>query len=158
MTRAYRSALLSAVLSVLLVGQVCCSPRTELGQLNRNAPTQPSAITSGHGVVIDIESKSQFRDIIDAGGICFVTLYSSECGPCHFMDPIMSALAARYADSVTVCKLDGDRFYSVVKQYQTKGYPTVLIISNGRETERFLGPRPESIYISALDKLTKEHK
>jgi len=74
------------------------------------------------------------------------------------MDPIMSELAARYADSVTVCKLDGDRFYSVVKRYRIKGYPTVLIISNATEVGRFLGPRPESTYIGALDKLIKEHK
>jgi len=74
------------------------------------------------------------------------------------MDPIMSAIAARYTDNVTVCKLDGDRFYSVVKRYRIKGYPTVLIISNASEAERFLGPRPEFIYIRALDKLVKEHK
>jgi len=110
------------------------------------------------GPVIEIDSKEQFLKIIDSGGVCFVLLYSRDCGPCRFMEPVMKLIAGRYAETVTVCKVDIDRIYYAIKRYDPKGYPTILIIKNAKEVRRFLGTRPPGEYFQALDELTKENK
>lgn len=62
----------------------------------------------------------------------FVTTW---CGPCKMMDrfvysakPVVDAM-----QSVVAVKLDGDEERAIVKQYQVKGYPTVLLLNSAGE-------------------------
>lgn len=130
-------------------------------QTNPPAVEEPVKVNVFDGVegdVVDVRSEEQFIKIIDSGGICFVVLYSGDCGPCRFIEPVMKRIAAEYADAVTVCRVDIDRIYYAVRRYEPRGYPTALIIKGGEEVKRFLGTVPLEKYYEALDELIAEDK
>jgi len=149
----YSRFFLWVLLTVVVTFANSCVPAGKTEQARPVEITDSTETASNPEVVIEIESESQFLDITEAGGLCFVVLYSEDCGPCHFMDPIMAALAARYLETVTFCRVNIDRHYFAYKKYKPKGYPLVLLISRGREFKRFLGPRPAPFYMAEIDKL-----
>jgi len=140
--------------AVMINLQIACSPQQQTKQ-NQSIEIEKTAASGGSGIVIEIDSKQQLSDIVDSGEICFVTFYSNQCEPCHFIEPMLFSLAKEYADSVMVCRLDGDRFYPLVKKYRVEAYPTVIIFNNGRQVKRLPGPRPKSKYVKVLDELIK---
>jgi thioredoxin 1 len=151
---------IAATLFFLLPG---CSCAKHAQQTNPPPPAveEPNEVIGFEfveGPVIEIESKKQFLKIIDSGSICFVLLYSTECGPCRFMRRVMKLIAGKYPESVTVCEVDIDRVDYAVDRYDPKGYPTILIIKDGGEARRFLGTKPLDEYFKALDELIELYK
>lgn len=60
------------------------------------------------------------------------------CAPCRQMDPVVARLEAEGFD---VRRVDGDRQRQIAAQYRVDRYPTFVLLSGGREVQRFVGVR-----------------
>jgi thiol-disulfide isomerase/thioredoxin len=76
-----------------------------------------------------------------AGKMVFIDFEATWCGPCHTMDQWIwtdAEVAARLNAGFVGVKIDADLEKALVKQYQIKGYPTMVILgSDGAEIKRF---------------------
>jgi len=64
--------------------------------------------------------------------------------------PIIQELAAEYADSVTVAKVDIDSANDLAAHYGIMSIPTVVLFSDGAEVNRFVGVQQKKVYENAL--------
>ena len=68
-----------------------------------------------------------------------VDMWAAWCGPCRLIAPVIESLAAEYAGSVVVGKLDVDANPRIASHYGVRSIPTLLIFQKGREIERMVG-------------------
>ena len=71
------------------------------------------------------------------------------CGPCRMLGPRMD----RLAEQVTVEKHNVDENSELAQEFNVRSIPTVVLVdSEGKEQERFVGLKDEKFY---LDKMTE---
>lgn len=69
------------------------------------------------------------------------------CGPCRMLAPRMM----RVAEQVSVEKINVDEESEMAKQYFVRNLPTVVLVdSEGKEQERFVGIKDEQFYLDKI--------
>jgi thioredoxin-like negative regulator of GroEL len=72
-----------------------------------------------------------------------IYFYSTWCGPCKTLGPIMEKIP-------NVTKINVDSGSPLVVQYGVKAIPTVVILENEQEVSRFIGVKSESEILNML--------
>ena len=73
-----------------------------------------------------------------------VDFWADWCSPCIVVAPILAQIVDEFAGQIALAKLEvdeGDNM-KVAGRYQTRGFPTVILIRDGVEKERFSGAKP----------------
>eukprot|EP00871_Galdieria_phlegrea_P001456 jgi/Galph1/2310/GphlegSOOS_G978.1 len=70
---------------------------------------------------------------------CIVDFYSTGCGPCLMLAPILDELGKELADELKIFKVDTDRYPVLSSQYQIRALPTLILFENGIERTRWIG-------------------
>ena len=110
-----------------------------------------STVYCQEGVNFDKESWSNTLAKAKAENkIVFVDAYTTWCGPCKVLSPILEELEAEVED-VQFVKLDVDQFPEIAGANQVMGVPTVVILKDGEVKERFVGVQPKE---TIKDKIT----
>ncbi len=68
-----------------------------------------------------------------------VDFWAEWCGPCRALEPAVNALAADYADKVSVGKLNVDDNPNVTMRYMVRGIPTLLLFKGGEIVDQVVG-------------------
>lgn len=79
------------------------------------------------------------REAIESGKPVVIDFWATWCGPCIKLGPIVEELAEKYADKVTVGKLNLDDNDEIASQYRVRNIPTVLFFKDGEAKERSVG-------------------
>ena len=69
------------------------------------------------------------------------------CGPCKQFGPVMEQVG----QSVRVEKVDVDKLPDLAQAYNVRSVPTVIILKDGQEVNRFVGVRPQSSILEAIN-------
>ncbi len=75
-----------------------------------------------------------------------VDFYSTTCGPCHMMHPILERLAARRAGQVAVVRINVESYPEVAREFRVQGVPTFVVVHKGTERGRTVGAADESSF------------
>ena len=65
--------------------------------------------------------------------------YQATCAPCRALEPRLEAVAQQHAGRIPVSRIDIERDLSIAERLGVRSIPTVLIFTNGNETERLDG-------------------
>jgi len=84
-----------------------------------------------------------------------VDLWAEWCSPCLVIAPILKQLIEEYNGNLKLAKIEVDENENMklAGRYQVRGFPTILLISNGEELARFSGAKP----LSFLREFVDEH-
>ena len=77
---------------------------------------------------------SNYSQIIAENKVVLVDFYTTWCGPCRILAPILDQLTG-----VVVGKVDGDFSSELAEQNNIRAYPTLIFYKNGVEVNRLLG-------------------
>lgn len=69
--------------------------------------------------------------------------WASWCAPCKMMAAAVDALEEEYGSSIRFGKINADDHEDIVEKYTVRGLPTMLLFSNGKVAERFVGLTPK---------------
>jgi len=90
-------------------------------------------------------------DAVVAEGTTLVDFWAPWCGPCRMQTPILYDIAQTVGDRVTVVKVNVDQHIEAAALYGVRSIPTLLVLRDGQEVERFVGVQPKEVLLHALD-------
>jgi thioredoxin 1 len=85
-------------------------------------------------------------------GVLLVDFWAPWCGPCRTQGPIIEKVAAAMAGQAKVGKCNVDEAPKSAEQFGVRSIPTLVVLKDGKEVERFVGVQQEAALIAVLKK------
>lgn len=105
------------------------------------------------GKAVEITDSNFEQTVLHADKPALVDFWAVWCHPCKAISPIVEQLAEEYGDRVVVGKLDVDANRDTAVRYGIQAIPTLLIVKDGKETERIVGRTDKASLASKLESL-----
>ena len=83
--------------------------------------------------------------------LLFIDCYTSWCGPCKMVAPIISQIAEEYNGKVKVCKVNVDNQGELAAQNAIVSIPTVILFIDGKPVKKIVGAHSLDDYEDAID-------
>ena len=73
-----------------------------------------------------------------------IDLWAEWCAPCLVVAPLLKQVVDEYGGKISLAKIevDEDENMKLAGRYRVRGFPTIILISNGDEVARFSGAKP----------------
>ena len=72
------------------------------------------------------------------------------CGPCRALAPVMTEIKGQF-NNVKFTDYDVDEAYEAATEYGIRSVPTVVIVKDGVEINRFTGMSSKMAYVNAIN-------
>ncbi|MFX1253458.1 MAG: thioredoxin family protein [Promethearchaeota archaeon] len=109
------------------------------------------------GNVTELETEEEFDDFIKNPELyTFIDFYTTWCGPCKRVVPIIGELAKEYNAKMLFGRLDLDKIRAVQARYRIANVPTFIIFLKGQKISSFIGAQPKNKFIEEIEKVLKE--
>ena len=69
--------------------------------------------------------------------------YTSWCGPCKMLSPIVDEIAEEAPNGLKVCKVNIDDCPELAQQFQVMSIPTLVVMQDGKPVASSVGVRPK---------------
>ena len=76
------------------------------------------------------------------------------CGPCRALTPVMNEIKGNYSN-VKFEEYDIDEYSDITEEYGVRSVPTVIIVKDGIEINRFTGLSSKMAYVNAINEAVK---
>ena len=76
------------------------------------------------------------------------------CGPCRALTPVMNEIKGNYSN-VKFEEYDIDEYSEIIEEYGVRSVPTVIIVKDGIEVNRFTGLSSKMAYVNAINEAVK---
>ena len=76
------------------------------------------------------------------------------CGPCRALTPVMNEIKGNYSN-VNFEEYDIDEYNDITEEYGVRSVPTVIIVKDGIEVNRFTGLSSKMAYVNAINEAVK---
>ncbi|PSQ42213.1 thioredoxin [Halobacteriales archaeon SW_7_68_16] len=83
--------------------------------------------------------------------VTLMDFHADWCGPCKTQDPIIDELKEDLGDRFEVVKVDVEEEQETANEYQIKSLPTLVVLDDDEEVERFVGVTQRDDLESALE-------
>jgi len=91
-------------------------------------------------------SKAEFRSaVLESPVPVLVDFHATWCGPCAWLDPVLTELARKAGGRYRVVKVDVDGAPELARRYRIGSVPTVVLLRNGEEVDRSVGVEPQRL-------------
>jgi thioredoxin 1 len=81
-----------------------------------------------------------------SGKLIIVDFWAEWCGPCRMVAPVLEAVSTKFADKLSVYKLDTDANPATAQDYQITSIPCNILFKNGKEIHRIIGFKNQAAF------------
>ena len=85
-----------------------------------------------------LTSEAQFNEVTASSKPTIGVFKAVWCKDCHFIDPFMPEVEAKYADQLTFVHIDRDELPDLCERYNILGIPSFIAYVDGQELIRFV--------------------
>ena len=84
-------------------------------------------------------SVKDFQEMLKKNKLVLADFHTRWCLPCKKLEPIIDEISDENREKVYVIKIDADENKHLIKQYNVKGVPTLILFENGADIWRNTG-------------------
>lgn len=121
--------------------------QTSLENINQNIRQETEEISventlEGNRVqektVIEVNEEEFETEVLNSDKTVLIDFYADWCNPCKVLSPIVEEVANELED-IKVVKINIDETEEIANKYNIMSIPTLVVIKNGKETNRSVG-------------------
>lgn len=85
--------------------------------------------------------------------VVLVDFWASWCAPCRMMAPVLNDVATELKGNSHVGKVDIQQYQSLANQFKVRSIPTLILLKNGIEINRFVGIKSKEFLLKEIAKV-----
>lgn len=85
-------------------------------------------------------------------GLVLIDFWASWCMPCKMMAPILNDIAEEAGDKAKIAKVNVEEFQQLSAKFSVRNIPTLVLMKDGKEIDRFVGVKPKDFLLKQLAK------
>jgi thioredoxin 1 len=90
-------------------------------------------------------------EVLDSATPVLVDFWAEWCGPCRMLGPTIDQIATEVKGKAKVGKLDIDNAQEIAAGLGIQSIPTVILFKGGQPVGKWVGIRPKSDYVNAIN-------
>lgn len=107
------------------------------------------------GIVKELGDSDFKQTVLTDKKTSIVDFYTTWCGPCRHMAPIMEQLSSEYKGRVSFYKVDVEKNQEIGRKYMVESIPAFKIFKDGQIVYEKVGFTPPQVLREELDKVLK---
>ncbi|MGN0686003.1 thioredoxin [Subdoligranulum variabile] len=93
--------------------------------------------------VLHITKENFNAEVVNSDRPVLLDFWATWCGPCRMVGPLVEEIAAEHPE-IKVGKINVDEQPELAAQFQIMSIPTLMVVKNGKITQRVVGARPKA--------------
>ena len=103
------------------------------------------------GNVIELSEQDFDAAVLKSDVPVLVDFWSTSCGPCRLIAPLLEELAAENGNEAKIVKINAFENMNVAARYGVDMLPTIMIFNGGNVVERMVGAVDKARMQNAID-------
>lgn len=96
---------------------------------------------------------SAFSESVEnKSGVCLVDFWADWCGPCRMLAPVIDEVAADFAGSADVYKVNVDEESALAARFGIMSIPTLIVFKDGEVFDKLVGVVPKDSIASVINR------
>lgn len=107
-------------------------------------------MVENHEAIITLTDKNIDHQLKNK--VVLVDFWAEWCAPCRMMAPVLNDVASELDGKAFVGKVDIEQYQALAQKYQIRNIPTMVLLKNGKEIDRFVGVKSKDVLLTRIRK------
>jgi thioredoxin 1 len=85
--------------------------------------------------------------------LILIDFWAGWCAPCRMMAPVLNEVADELTGNSYIGKVNIEEYQSLAQKFQVRNIPTLILLKNGVEVNRFVGIKNKEFLLQQINKI-----